>query len=409
MKLLHTSDWHLGRSLHGRKRHHEFDCFLNWLLGTLTEHQIDVLLVAGDIFDTTTPGNRAQSQYYRFLHQVAASKCRHVVVIAGNHDSPTFLDAPKELLRALNVHVVGQSPENPHNEVLVLKSDHDQAELIVCAVPYLRDRDLRQVQPGESAHDKDQRLIEGLYEHYQQVVTHALQLRDQLGADIPVIGMGHLFIAGGQTLEGDGVRELYVGNLAQVGADLFNTELDYVALGHLHVPQAVTNRPPTRYSGSPIPMGFGEARQQKSVCCVTFNGRKTRVEQIDIPRFQRLERVRGDWPDLMAALAELQKAHEPVWLELVYDGQELLPDLRERVQEIVADSPVEVLRLSNRRLMETALAQTHEAESLDSLSADDVFERCLDANEIAEAERTALRATYHHVLNSLNNDDPNAL
>ena len=409
MKLLHTSDWHLGRSLHGRKRHHEFDCFLSWLLGALTEHQIDVLLVAGDIFDTTTPGNRAQSQYYRFLHQVAASQCRHVVVIAGNHDSPTFLDAPRELLRALNVHVVGQAAENPHDEVLVLKSDHDQAELIVCAVPYLRDRDLRQVQPGESALDKDQRLIEGLYEHYQQVVTHALQLRDQLGADIPVIGMGHLFIAGGQTLEGDGVRELYVGNLAQVGADLFNPELDYVALGHLHVPQAVTDRPLTRYSGSPVPMGFGEARQQKSVCCVTFNGRKTQVEQIDIPRFQRLERVRGDWPDLMATLEELRKTHDPVWLELVYDGQELLPDLRERVQEIVADSPVEILRLSNRRLMETALAQTHEAESLDSLSVDDVFERCLDANEIAESERTALRATYRHALNSLNNDDPNAL
>jgi exonuclease SbcD len=111
----------------------------------------------------------------------------------------------------------------------------------------------------------------------------------------------------------------------------------------------------------------------------------------------------------MAALQELRKAHDPVWLELVYDGQQLLPDLRERVQEIVADSPVEILRLSNRRLMETTLAQTHEAESLDSLSADDVFERCLDANEIAEAERTALRATYRHALNSLNNDDPNAL
>ena len=143
MRLLHTSDWHIGRTLYGRKRYAEFEAFLNWLAETIQQHEVDALLVAGDIFDTSAPSNRAQELYYRFLCRVAASNCRHVVVIAGNHDSPSFLNAPKELLRALDVHVIGSACENPADEVLVFADAQGAPELIVCAVPYLRDRDIR--------------------------------------------------------------------------------------------------------------------------------------------------------------------------------------------------------------------------------------------------------------------------
>jgi len=98
MKILHTSDWHIGRTLYGRKRYEEFEAFLVWLAGTIIQEQVDVLLVAGDVFDTSAPSNRAQELYYRFLCRIAASSCRHVVVTAGNHDSPSFLNAPRELL-----------------------------------------------------------------------------------------------------------------------------------------------------------------------------------------------------------------------------------------------------------------------------------------------------------------------
>ena len=130
LKLLHTSDWHLGRALFGRKRYAEFEAFLDWLAETLERQGIDVLLVAGDVFDTGTPSNRAQELYYRFLCRVASSSCRHVVLIAGNHDSPTFLDAPRELLRALDVHVVGGAAENqdPADEVLVLRGERGDPE-----------------------------------------------------------------------------------------------------------------------------------------------------------------------------------------------------------------------------------------------------------------------------------------
>src|SRR5690606_24555274 len=120
MKILHTSDWHLGRALFTRRPYEEFAAYLAWPLRLIQDAAIDVLVVAGDVFDTTTPGTRAQQLYYRFLRGLAASPCRHAVIVAGNHDSPSFLDAPKELLRAFNVHVVGSACSNPADEVLLL-------------------------------------------------------------------------------------------------------------------------------------------------------------------------------------------------------------------------------------------------------------------------------------------------
>jgi len=239
MRVLHTSDWHIGRTLYGRKRYEEFEAFLTWLAETIQQNEIDALLVAGDVFDTSAPSNRAQELYYRFLCRVAASSCRHVVVVAGNHDSPSFLNAPKELLKALDVHVVGSSTESLEDEVLVLRNEQDAPELIVCAVPYLRDRDIRVAEAGESVEDKERKLIDGIRTHYAAVAALAEQKREELGVDIPIVGTGHLFTAGGQTVDGDGVRELYVGTLAHVTAGIFPANFDYLALGHLHVPQNV--------------------------------------------------------------------------------------------------------------------------------------------------------------------------
>ena len=102
MKILHTSDWHLGKTLFGEKRYDEHEKFLTWLIGVLKDENIDLIIIAGDIFDTTTPSNRAQELYYSFLCNTKTTSCRHVVIIGGNHDSPSFLSAPQELLKHLN-------------------------------------------------------------------------------------------------------------------------------------------------------------------------------------------------------------------------------------------------------------------------------------------------------------------
>jgi exonuclease SbcD len=408
LKLLHTSDWHIGRTLYGRKRYEEFGAFLTWLAETIQQNEIDALLVAGDIFDTSAPSNRAQELYYRFLCRVAASSCRHVVVVAGNHDSPSFLNAPKELLKALDVHVVGSSTSSPEDEVLVLCNEQDAPELIVCAVPYLRDRDIRVAEAGESVEDKERKLIEGIRTHYAAVAALAEQKREELGVDIPIVGTGHLFTAGGQTVDGDGVRELYVGSLAHVTAGIFPACFNYLALGHLHVPQKVNGSETIRYSGSPLPMGFGEAKQQKSVCQVEFHSTAASVQLIDVPIFQKLERVKGDWEGISNRIIELSATDSQGWLEVIYDGTEVIGDLRERLEAAISGTQMEILRIKNNRIIERVLGQIHEEETLDDLNVNDVFERCLAVHDVPEEQRPELLRAYQETVSSLYEDDVQA-
>lgn len=412
MKILHTSDWHIGRTLYGRKRYEEFEAFLTWLSETIQQNEIDALLVAGDIFDTSAPSNRAQELYYRFLCRVAASSCRHVVVVAGNHDSPSFLNAPKELLKALDVHVVGSSAESPEDEVLVLRNGQDVPELIVCAVPYLRDRDIRVAEAGESIEDKERKLIEGIRTHYAAVAALAEQKREELGADIPIVGTGHLFTAGGQTVDGDGVRELYVGSLAHVTAGIFPACFNYLALGHLHVPQKVNGSETIRYSGSPLPMGFGEAKQQKSVCQIEFHSTAASVQLIDVPIFQKLERIKGDWDGISNRILELSATDDPsqsgVWLEIIYEGEEVIGDLRERLEASISSTHMEILRIKNNRIIDRVMGQIHEEETLDDLNVNDVFERCLAVHDVPEEQRPELLRAYQEAVSSLYDDDVKA-
>ena len=407
MKFLHTSDWHIGRSLYGRKRYDEFSAFLDWLAGFIEARGMDALLVAGDVFDTGTPSNRAQELYYGFLRRVSASCCRHVVIIAGNHDSPSFLNAPKEILKALQVHVVGAFTGNPEDEVLVLKGPSGNPEAVVCAVPYLRDRDIRIAEAGESLEDKNMRLIQGIKTHYAEIAGLAEAKRKTIG-DIPVVALGHLFAAGGKTLEGDGVRELYVGSLARVGKEVFPPAFDYVALGHLHLAQTVGGDPRIRYSGSPIPMGFGEAGREKKVIRVEFQGRVPEISEHPIPCFQVLERISGDMEKILGRLFELKALGSRAWLEIEYTGSDLVPDLQLRMEEAVAGTGMEIRRIRNRQVMDRILQKKEAEEELDSLSVTDVFDRLLDAHGVDPEKRPALVLAHQEILTQLHEQDTHA-
>jgi len=412
MKLLHTSDWHLGRSLYGRKRYDEFAAFLDWLGSTIETEGIDALLIAGDIFDTSTPSNRAQELYYRFLCKAAGSCCRHIVIIAGNHDSASFLNAPKELLRALNVYVVGAITEEPEDELIILKDARDHPEAIVCAVPYLRDRDIRTVEAGETMEDKNSRLIEGLRNHYSAVCAVAEKKQKKLEgsghAGIPIIAMGHLFTAGGKTLDGDGVRELYVGSLAHVGKDAFPPSIDYLALGHLHVPQIVGGSEHIRYSGSPIPMGFGESLQNKKVIAAEFRTKKPVIREIQVPCFQALERISGSLDEIYAGIEQLNSDNSSAWLEIEYTGADIIANLRELIDEALEGSSMEVRRIKNKRIIDRIIGTLCEDETLDDLDVNDVFERCLDTFEVPPEDRPGMIQSYHEIITSLHEEDVNA-
>ena len=497
LTLLHTSDWHLGRRLYGKPRYDEFKQFLDWQLQTLREQKVDVLLIAGDIFDTTTPSNQAQNLYYDFLSQVCHTDCRHVIIVAGNHDSASFLEAPKQLLKAFNIHIIGSMSDTPTDEVITLSDKLGQPELIVMAVPYLRDRDVRTVGHGERLDDKERKLAQGIKAHYAQIADIAIAQQAQLKAkykrSIPIVATGHLFTVGGQTMEGDGVRDLYVGSLGSIGAEIFHPQIDYVALGHLHIPQAVGGQPHIRYAGSPIAMGFGESRQQKQVHLLRFDAnpdllsqplqtltiqkkplvsaptpvkkRKrvshtsmdlfadeelpesamlgainteaeinaevdaqashkagydkpgdhlsgqpyniaklsdtTLLQSLPVPVFQSIQTLKGDWQTIKTSLHSLKKSQQSVWLEVVYDGQEVVGDLSEKIAELVKDSRLEVLRIKNQQKRDQVMQSQRMDESLEELNPTQVFERCLIAHQVLEEQKPMLWSRYTEVLESL--------
>ena len=505
LTLLHTSDWHLGRRLYGKPRYDEFKQFLDWQLQTLREQKVDVLLIAGDIFDTTAPSNQAQNLYYDFLSQVCHTDCRHVIIVAGNHDSASFLEAPKQLLKAFNIHIIGSMTDTPTDEVITLSDKSGQAELIVMAVPYLRDRDVRTVGHGERLDDKERKLAQGIKAHYAQIADIAIAQQAQLQAkykrSIPIVATGHLFTVGGQTMEGDGVRDLYVGSLGSIGAEIFHPQIDYVALGHLHIPQAVGGQPHIRYAGSPIAMGFGESRQQKQVHLLRFDAdpdllsqplqtltiqkkplvsaptpvkkRKsvshasmdlfadealpessmleainteaainaeadaqashkaqydtpsyplsgqpynivigqpyniaklsdtTLLQSLPVPVFQPIQTLKGDWQTIKSSLHSLKKSQQSVWLEVVYDGQEVVGDLSEKIAELVKNSRLEVLRIKNQQKRDQVMQSQRMDESLEELNPTQVFERCLIAHQVLEEQKPILWSRYTEVLESL--------
>ncbi len=411
MKLLHTSDWHLGRMLYRQKRYEEFSLFLDWLLATIEEQQIDILVISGDIFDTTTPSNMAQKLYYNFLSRLGRTSCHNTVIVGGNHDSPTFLNAPKALLEAFNIYIVGSKADTIEQEVLVLSHD-GKPEAIVCAVPYLRDRDIRSVEAGESLEDKNTKLAEGMRSHYEEVCSLAVQKQETLALEgypsIPIIAMGHLFAAGGKTVDGDGVRDLYVGTLSHVGSDMFPPSIDYLALGHLHVPQMVGCMPHMRYSGSPIPMGFGEAKQDKQVVLVEFSGTDPTISPILVPCFQHLARITGSLEQITSAIEKLKREASTAWLEIEYTGSDASANLREQIEGLVEGSSLVVTIIRNKRATERVLTSLDEHETLEDLDTSEVFKRCLDAAQVPEEERDELTFSYDEIVSSIAEHDRQA-
>lgn len=408
MKLLHTSDWHLGRALDGRKRYEEYEAFLNWLAALIESEGIDLLLVAGDLFDSSTPSNRAQELYYRFLCRVAASPIRHVIVTAGNHDSPSFLNAPRELLKFLNIHVVGCASASPDDEIVVIKGPDGESRLIVCAIPYLRDSEIRIAEAGESVEDKERKIVEGIRAHYRAAYRAAREKQAGLKRPVPIVAMGHLYTEGGKTVDGDGVRELYIGSLLHVGRDVFPECIDYLALGHLHIPQTVGRSDFVRYSGSPLALGFAEAGQEKCVVLVEFSDNAPAVTEIPVPRFQELLTLQGDWLTLARGIDELRLNKSSAWLEILYDGDETAGDLQKRLDEAVEGTAIEILRVRNSRTLERAMSGKTGEETLDDLNVSDVFKRCLEVHNVSQERRPALLSAYGEIIVSLNERDERA-
>ncbi len=403
MKILHTSDWHLGKTLYDKKRYDEFDRFLSWLVDFIVQEMVDALLISGDIFDTTAPSNRAQTLYYNFLKKMTATACRHIVIIGGNHDSPSFLEAPKSILRMLDIHVVASISDNMADEIIPLTGEQGETEAIICSVPFLRDRDIRSAEPGESPEDKSRKLISNIAKHYSEVAAMAHQQRQD--RPIPIIGMGHLFTQKGKTTEDDGVRELYVGTAAHVDGHDISQDFDYMALGHLHVAQKVDGADHMRYCGSPIPIGFGEAGQDKKVIVASFEGSKPIITEHSIPCFQKLHKISGTLDRVSAEIKTMANEGSKAWLEVEITEAVPAAMITAHLDDLLKDAKMEILRIKNKKVIDRALQQNHDEEKLETMNDKDVFIRCLEANDIHESERTQLLETYEEAIFHMQNEE----
>jgi len=396
MKILHTSDWHLGRMLYAKKdRQEEHAAFLAWLLHLIKEQSIDMLLIVGDVFDNASPSSAVQKMYYDFLVNVKKAGCQQVVVVGGNHDSPSFLNAPKVVLAALDVTVIGNAGETVEDEIVVVNDQNAQPVAIVCAVPFLRERDINRFVEGENYADRSRRINENIKKHYEDIAQLAEEKRKTIGRAIPIIATGHLSVAGGKRNDDDGVRETYIGTIEAVGSDIFPDTFEYVALGHYHIPSVIKHH--IRYCGSPIPMGFGEAEHTKVVYVISLDNIKT-VDAIKIPVFQRLVSISGDKDYLANRLKELRDQNESVWLEMIYTGNEVFPDLTAWANEQTKNSFIEILKLQNRQTLNDVLTKNDVTDSLDDLNPLEVFDKLLEKSVISDQQKDELKTLYREVV-----------
>ena len=397
MRILHTSDWHLGQHFMGKSREAEHKAFLQWLLETVNEHDIDALIIAGDVFDTGTPPSYARTLYNQFIVNLRQTCCRQLVIVGGNHDSVATLNESRELLACLNTTVIGGVSETPDDEVVLLKNASGEPAVALCAVPYIRPRDVLESRSGESDSDKQLALQNAIASHYQTVFSKAADYK------LPVVATGHLTTVNGQLSES--VREIYIGTLHAFPASGF-PPADYIALGHLHKPQKVAGQEHVRYSGSPIPLSFDETATAKQVVMVAFNDSSTpEITEIPVPVFRPLLSIKGSLKAIEQQIQQVSTDSDlSPWLEIEVTTEDYLSDVQSPVQDMVADLPLEVLRVKRQRSTQSAGLVREARETLEELDVSDVFTKRLEDELLDDDRIQALTNAFNEVLDAIHLD-----
>ena len=411
MRIIHTSDWHLGQHFYGKSRAREHQKFLNWLIAQSQSQQIDAIIVAGDIFDTGTPPSYAREMYFDFIAKLHQAHCQ-LVVLAGNHDSVAMLSESQKLLQQLSTRVISAASDDMEEQVFVLKSLKTQQQAVICAIPFIRPRDIVKSYAGQSASEKQRSLQQAITGHYQTLFEQAQVLSQDVQAGearLPIIATGHLTTIGASTSES--VRDIYIGTLEAFPASEFPAA-DYIALGHIHRPQKVTKSEHIRYSGSPIALSFDEANTQKSIVIAQFNaGELSNVELCKVPCFQPLSMVKthletltedisavvetktiesktlesesaessaagSENTDLKNTVSQNAQAEkqEKIWLDIEIESAEYLLDLSARIEQIVKEMPVEVLLVRRSKKARQQMPSHEKKVTLSELSVQEVFD-----------------------------------
>jgi exonuclease SbcD len=411
MRILHTADWHLGHTLRGHSRQAEHAHFLRWLVRTVVEREVDALLLAGDVFDSANPPAATWRLWFEFLGELKRARpALQVVVIAGNHDSPARLEAPRDLLAAFDVRIVGSIARGADGrlataELLVPLRDRSGAVVAVCAaIPFLRSSDVLALvpppdavatpaadaedyvlpRPGDAvAPVEGDPLLDGMRALHDELFAAARAVRQPGQA---LVAMAHGYLVGGALSELS-ERKVLGGNQHALPLDLFPDDCVYVALGHLHRPQTLGGREHVRYSGSPIPLSMPEREHPHHVVFADLDGERLRkVWSLRVPRLVALLRLpeRGalEPEAALAAVDELpprdpeaDDEQRPL-VEVVVRLPVPAPGIGERIAQRLADKNVRLVRvevvLTGSDAGDAAVPRGTE---LQSLSPEQVFVR----------------------------------
>lgn len=402
MKILHTADWHIGKKLHKHYLYEDFNLFINWLILLIQEQEIEVVLVSGDVFDLANPSAEARKQYYRTLLQLRKTNCQ-LIITGGNHDSPSMLDAPKEILQELNVTIVGGMPAKIEECLIPLQNKKGETEVIVAAIPFLRDSDLRSIEEGTVYENR----IEAIRKGIEATFSKAAEKSKSLYPKLPVIAMGHLYAAGIET--SDSERDIQIGNQAAFQASQFGEEFSYVALGHIHKPQRVSAQIPTFYSGSPLPLSFSERKDEKRLLLIDTE-KGFEPESISIPNFRKLIRISGSIPEIegklknlkpqgsLTNLIEVELKEENYDANLIAQLDELVTTFEQPNFEIVKHRAT----FKNQLRESGKLFENH--RHLEDLKPQEVFQKLLAQHSYPEDVKEKVTIAFQELIEGINNN-----
>jgi exonuclease SbcD len=399
MKILHTADWHLGHRLHEQSQLEEQTLFLNWIENYIKEQNVDLLLVSGDIFDSGSPSNQSLSMYYSFLVKLNNTCCKSIIITGGNHDSPGTLNAPKHILSALSINVIGKATEQIEDEVFEVEINNEK--VIIGAVPYLRDGDIRRAVAGESFEDLADKYKKALINHYESVAEHCELINKD---NAPVIAMGHLFAIGGSV--SDSEQNIYVGTLGHIGANDFPEYFDYIALGHLHRPQIVGENEKVRYSGSPNILSFSEINYDKKIIILSIENNKIEsVEDIIVPCFREFYRISGTIPECISQFPSIVSNEHNLtpWVEIILkEDNSVNTDTLKKEAELYS---FEILKtsLKNQRKVKGIEELLNETKSIKELLPTEVFKLKCEEMSYDLEENPKIWDAFNEVLQSVKN------
>lgn len=399
IKLLHTADWHIGKRLYQNELHEDHRLFFEELYAIVQKENITHVLISGDVFDQANPSNEALDVYYSFIEKFIALNCV-LIITGGNHDSPGVLNAPKALLKRLRVHVIGSATENPADELIPLKNEKGETEVVLAAVPYLRDRDLRKATEGLSYDDRIQSIREGIKNHYHQLA----KLARENYPDALHIACGHLYAQGATVSESE--REIQIGNQAGIDEHTFPESFAYVALGHIHKAQRVGKSDRILYSGSPIALSFSEKNYHKRVLVLEIENKQLALREIPLSSNRELFLLEGNMQEIRASLLEIhsnkplapfieirvqEKQFEP---ELLRELDALCEQFMEEKKGIVVQKQIRFTASENREKENTI--RNKSLEEIDPVSVLDTLTK-----EYTEEDKKLLQETLQTLIHDM--------